>query len=277
MPTHMPSDLVVRGTANVLGALRLFAGNSGGGVVSNRGLVLMVLSGSKTTGAFHSGAVRRITPANPEDVLRAVRAFATAHRREMVLWASSRADMDIARSAQALGLEPFSTATGMALLMPPADSPAPSHAAVERVVDLDGVAAFAEVHRPIAVESGRPPDSVHLFSSPDVLLNDAVRAFVVRDSARPVACAMVFCTGRDAGMYWVACAREARNRGYGTLAARAASAAAFEMGAAMVVLQSTSLGVPVYRKLGFAPFDSYRRYRITPAAATRVESPHRLP
>lgn len=261
---HAPGDLAGAAIANVLGVLRLFGENARGGTVADRGPVFMVVSATKTTGAFHSAAVRRIARASPRDVLREVRAFATAHGREMVLWASARADADIARSARALGLEPFSTATGMVLHTPPVGSPAPSNATIERVVDLAGVAAFAEVHGSIALESGRPPDSVRFFSSPEVLLEQQVRAFIVRASRRPVACAMVFRAGRNAGIYWVACAREARNRGYGTLAAHAASAAGFGLGAAMVVLQSTPMGVPVYTKLGFVPFDSYQRYLITP-------------
>lgn len=41
---------------------------------------------------------------------------------------------------------------------------------------------------------------------------------------------------------------------------RAATQAAFEHGADLVILQATEPGAPVYRKIGFQSFTSYGRY-----------------
>ncbi|GAB3922614.1 hypothetical protein GCM10029976_011520 [Kribbella albertanoniae] len=100
------------------------------------------------------------------------------------------------------------------------------------------------------------------FASPGALLSRDAVAFVVRFAGQPVACAMTVLSGGSAGVYWVATRADARRRGFGELATRAAVRAGFEYGARVVTLQSTEQGVPLYRKLGFAPFTTYPRYVV---------------
>ena len=75
---------------------------------------------------------------------------------------------------------------------------------------------------------------------------------------------MTIRSGRTAGLYWVATNADVRRRGLGTLVSRAVTQAAFDLGAEIVVLQATGLGEPVYRKIGFTPFTTYRQY-VKPA------------
>lgn len=91
-------------------------------------------------------------------------------------------------------------------------------------------------------------------------------AFVAKVNGRALSCAMVMSTGRVARVYWVATRPDARNHGYGELVTRAATRAGFEHGASVVVLQATTPGVPLCRKIGFASFTSYRRYLRSPQA-----------
>jgi predicted acetyltransferase len=51
---------------------------------------------------------------------------------------------------------------------------------------------------------------------------------------------------------------DARGRGLAELVTHAVTQAAFELGAPLVVLQATPMGEPVYRRMGFEQFQTYR-------------------
>lgn len=63
--------------------------------------------------------------------------------------------------------------------------------------------------------------------------------------------AAVFVTGRDAGVFAVGTRAEHRGRGHGTAVTAEAVRVAARMGAELAVLQSTEVGLGVYRTLGF--------------------------
>jgi ribosomal protein S18 acetylase RimI-like enzyme len=191
-----------------------------------------------------------------------MQAFGVGHRRDLVLWASTHADGDVAQAAHDVGLRLRSTAVGMAIRMPPAEPVVPAMVELVHITDTAGVAAFADVHQRVFGEAGQPPEAVAHFASSGALLAPNVSAFVAQVNGRALSCAMVMSTGREAGVYWVATRPDARNRGYGELVTRAATRAGFEHGASVVVLQATKPGVPLYRKIGFASFTSYRRYLL---------------
>lgn len=67
----------------------------------------------------------------------------------------------------------------------------------------------------------------------------------------PVATATLLLAGGAAGIYWVATVPEARGRGIGAAVTLAALRAGRADGMGVGVLQSTAMGVPVYRRLDF--------------------------
>jgi predicted GNAT family acetyltransferase len=72
--------------------------------------------------------------------------------------------------------------------------------------------------------------------------------------------------GGDAlGVFCVATPARFRGRGYAGLATSAAVAAGFEDGATFAFLQSSALGEPVYRRLGFRQVSTYRFLTRRPA------------
>lgn len=193
-------------------------------------------------------------------MLEELRSFSVQHSRDIILWAASHRDADLAQAAAAAGLQFRSTARGMATSTSPDEPIVSGGVELDRVTDAVGVAQFAAVHEQVFRDSGRPAEAVAHFASPGALLAPTVEAFVARIGSRPVACAMAVVSGQEAGVYWVATRPDARRRGFGELVTRAAVRAAFEHGIRVVVLQSTEHGEPLYRQLGFGPFTEYARY-----------------
>jgi ribosomal protein S18 acetylase RimI-like enzyme len=249
---------------NVAEAVRHFARHADGAVLIESASNLRVASATAVVGAFHNAVMRVIPGADPRVVLADMQAFGDAHRREVVLWASTHADGDVGQAAHDAGLRLVSTAVGMAIRTPPAEPVVSAMVELVEISDTAGVAAFADIHQRVFGEAGEPPAAVAHFASSGALLAPTVSAFVAHVNGRAVSCAMVMSTGREAGVYWVATRPDARNQGYGELVTRAATRAAFEHGASVVVLQATKPGVPLYRKIGFASFTSYRRYLRPP-------------
>jgi hypothetical protein len=59
---------------------------------------------------------------------------------------------------------------------------------------------------------------------------------------------------------WVATRPEARGHGYGRLATIAAVRPGFKLGGTLASLEATSMGVPIYLRLGFREILRYRNY-----------------
>jgi ribosomal protein S18 acetylase RimI-like enzyme len=84
------------------------------------------------------------------------------------------------------------------------------------------------------------------------------RSFLVRIDGRAVATALAVFVGDGVVISNVATLPEARNRGFGRAVTLAAMHAGAEMGARIAVLQSSEMGLNVYRRLGFEEFGRYK-------------------
>jgi ribosomal protein S18 acetylase RimI-like enzyme len=89
-----------------------------------------------------------------------------------------------------------------------------------------------------------------------------IRGFVAYMDEKPVATSLVYFAGEVAGVYCVGTLPEARGKGVGTAATGACVEAAFARGAKSVILQSSTLGLPVYEKLGFRTVGRHERWGI---------------
>lgn len=93
-----------------------------------------------------------------------------------------------------------------------------------------------------------------------------VRMFVARLDDESVGTSLAIRTGDVAGVYSVGTVKSARKRGVGTAATWAAIGAARDWGCDIVVLQSSSMGLSIYRAMGFEVVASYATF-VPPESA----------
>ncbi len=86
--------------------------------------------------------------------------------------------------------------------------------------------------------------------------------FVAYVDGVPVAAAMSYTAVEVARIGWVGTVPAFRRRGLGGAVTRAAAKAGFDRGARIAALESTAVGVPLYRSLGFRRITTYRIWSI---------------
>ncbi len=141
---------------------------------------------------------------------------------------------------------------GMVLApVPPAPDPAPG-ATVAQVTD-----ATYEEHLATWAEAGLSDEIGRRLMSPAFLHDPEVRLFTGFLEGRPAGVAVAMRSGATSGIVGVATLRAARRRGVGSAVSWAAVEAGRAWGAEAVVLQSTEMGFPVYRAMGFRAVVEY--------------------
>jgi GNAT superfamily N-acetyltransferase len=98
------------------------------------------------------------------------------------------------------------------------------------------------------------------FSTIDGLVGGPIAGFVAEADGRAVGAAMVFVdVSTGVGVVgWVGTVPEYRRRGIGDAVTRAATNAGFALGARLVSLQASPMGLPLYEKLGYRTVAGYK-------------------
>jgi len=102
-----------------------------------------------------------------------------------------------------------------------------------------------------------PPDFFEPLYSADAAALEALTYYVGRVDGAAVSTAAGFTVDGTVGIFNVATAPEHRGRGYGAAVTAAAAREAFANGADLAWLQSSAMGLSVYRGIGFRDVESY--------------------
>lgn len=147
------------------------------------------------------------------------------------------------------------------VLAPVPQPPAPPPGvAVDLVEDDQALATF----RQVLAQDGTPRDVAERLIARSFAYDADVRLFVGRLDGRPVATSVAIRTGDVSGVYAVGTLETARRRGVGTAVTWAAIGAGRDWGCSRVVLQSSEMGFPVYRAIGFQTVVRYVLFRPAP-------------
>ncbi len=158
-----------------------------------------------------------------------------------------------------VGFELVDALPGMALApLPEAPPLAPSGLRIEAVTEESSLDAFA---RAAFRSFGYPEDAASMMLTPQLWARPEVEAFVGTADGEPVASAMLIVSGRVAGIYWVGTVPSARRRGFGEALTWAAIQAGRRAGCLVASLQASTMGRPVYERMGFVHVINYERYQ----------------
>jgi N-acetylglutamate synthase len=238
-------------------AYRILAEQSGGSVVDVDGMMLAV--GPHPHASMVNAAFRVEPVLFGSAVLARARAHYDGLGFRFALNATAHADADIAAAASTAGWERVITLPAM-VVRRPIDQPVAPSGAVLRRADPDrdrDRGSFGTIAAICFAENDNEAAAYRLvFERPAMLGGSGISAFVASFDGRDVAAAWSVVADGAATVGWVGTLPEFRRRGLGDLVTRAATNAAFELGARLVTLQASPSGEPVYAAMGYETISS---------------------
>jgi GNAT superfamily N-acetyltransferase len=133
-----------------------------------------------------------------------------------------------------------------------ADAPQPLGFALRSADPDRDRASFGAIAAACFADSPEESEAYRLlFDSPRLLGGPGMSAFIASVDGEDAAIAMSIAVEGAATVGWVGTIERFRRRGLGDLVTRAATNAAFDVGARLVTLQASPLGEPVYAAMGY--------------------------
>jgi ribosomal protein S18 acetylase RimI-like enzyme len=197
--------------------------------------------------------------------------FFTARARGFSVYLRGERDAALEQACVASGMLLGGSPPGM-LLAAKLDEPAlPAGTRIEQVADARGLADLARVAGAGFALHGMPEVVAQkIFADAERVLSPELSCYLAYVDDQPAATAISLLSHGIAGLYWIATQPELQRRGLGAAITRRASNEAFDRGAAAVILQASTHGEPVYRRLGYQMITGYKWYFITAEQAARL-------
>jgi GNAT superfamily N-acetyltransferase len=195
----------------------------------------------------------QLVPDNVDDTLAQTLAYFTSRSVTQLSWWTEPGTQpaDLAEHLLAHGLEYTDGGPGMAVELSALneDLSTPVELMIESVADNDTLEQWVQAFVIGFELSGSERASFDLYRGLGFDL--PLRSYVGCLKDEPVATAQLFLAAGVAGVYCVATVPQARRRGIGAAMTLAALCEARDMGYRTGILQSSDLGLNVYRRLGF--------------------------
>ena len=214
---------------------------------------ILLFAGSSDFPGFCNG-VRRIDDAVPGNaVVEAALEFFGARGRGFSLWSRVLpVDDDLLAAAESAGIAVFGDAPQMICRQRVEERELPVGVTIELLHDRDDVDHFARICGESYEVYGAPAEATAShFNGPSALMGPNVRAVIARLDGTPVGAALVHSSHGVAGVYWVAVQEVVRGRGIAFAITQYVTNLGFDLGAANVQLQASTMGEPVYRRMGY--------------------------
>jgi GNAT superfamily N-acetyltransferase len=226
--------------------------------VEERAHALFVAAGTRFPAGAPNCVLPLEAPLDAAQLLEEAREYFTPLGRGFSIYAPSHFGPAVAQACEAKHWPQLMDSPGM-VLTERVPAPVFPNGVAHRAVQSDaGAQDFITVCAE-AYESIGLPNAVarKLLSQPGRWNKPYIHVEVAYEGERPVATAMLLYSHGIAGVYWVGTLSEARGRGHANRLMASVSNRAFDCGARCVILQATSFGEPVYRKLGYREFTRY--------------------
>ncbi len=246
------AELVAAANENFIASFRKLAEHTVEGAVREFGNTFAFVT--RLPVSLFNGCVVTVptAPAELEAALQWVSRRSTAHR----VWIAETLASELSEIPPSYGLARERTPYPGMVVNPPTAAPAHAPGVTVLSVCEAGLDQFVGV----SVEGGVDPDVAHRLFTPSFARDADVELFVGRLDGRPVGTSLAIRSREASGVYNVVTLPNCRRRGVGT----ALTWAAVEAGRAwrfdIIVLQSSSMALPMYSRMGFrtvAPYTTF--------------------
>lgn len=171
---------------------------------------------------------------------------------------SGAGEDDLAAEAVARGLLTLMDTPVMVCDARLEDGTAPDGVELRLATTPADIAAFVAVndaaYQTLGMPAGVIADSV---LDAERVLAPHVQTVIAWEGSAALACAQVVLSHGVAGVYYVGTVEAARGRGLAELVTRTVTNLGFDLGAALVTLQASSMGDPIYRRMGYREIYRY--------------------
>ncbi len=230
---------------------------------------LLLWAGASDFMAFCNGMRRVDDAVAGADAVAATRDFFAPRRRGFSVWTRNQpVDDDLRVAADAAGLLTMDDAAPQMICRGPiTPEPLPAGVSIRAVANSADVADFARINGEAYTIYGAPAASTAShFTGPRALDAPNVHAVLADLEGTPVGASLILLSHGIAGVYWVGVLEEARGRGAAAAMMRDITNRAFDLGAQNVQLQASTMGEPIYRRLGYEELYRYTLHLAMPPA-----------
>jgi hypothetical protein len=219
-------------------------------------------AGRSSHPVISNAAFRADDSLEPGELLKRARGFFGSRGRGFAVWVrdGESEDEELASACEGANLQMAFAMPEMVLGERVGERPMPQGIELRRVASAADAEDYWRVATSAYASLGFPPEVFRFYEDAEGLLAEDVAAFLARADDRPAGIAMTIVNHGVAGIYWVGCTEEVRERGLGRSVTAAAVNAGFEMGAKLASLQASPMGESLYRRMGFETIYDYRLY-----------------
>jgi hypothetical protein len=250
-----PMDQLALGAENLAAFVATTAGRTGRVDDVRGGLV--IAGPVAVANGFVDGAVQTDASSSPRDFLDDATAFYTELGRAFVLWVPETNEALADEAARRGGIGDADRAPAMSIRAP---IPFASELDVSTVADAEQGEVFGD----LAERGYGIPGLGWLMTHHDCFRAPGCTWAIVSDGSGPLGVAGGFINRGSGlpvgGIYYVATPEEHRGRGVAATATTWIANRLIDEGAELVVLQASAAGFPIYLRLGFEVYDTYRRF-----------------
>jgi hypothetical protein len=171
---------------------------------------------------------------------------------------SGGGDADLVTEAEARGLLRIMDSPAMVCDARLGDGAVPDGVDLRLATTAGDIDAFVAINDAAYQSLGMPAEVIATsVLAPERVLAQHVRTVIAWEGDRPLATAQILLGHGVAGVYYVGTVEAARGRGLAELVTRTVTNLGFDLGARMVTLQASSMGDPIYRRMGYREIYRY--------------------
>ena len=284
--TDSQPDLLTLSDLTLAHLVRHLTRHGESGTILDEDGLLLFAGAHPQPNPYRNGAIRLEPSMAADELLARSIEFFSAHGRGFALWASEHADEDLAALATACGFVELESLPELVLRGLPEPLPPPYGVEIREASDEDTRRDYVKIVAEAWGMGGMPHDiASRIFFSPASIDVPHVAAFVAYVDDAPVSGAMTLVTHGVALGCQAATVRRlpspvvrsqapaSRRRGLADSCLCAAlERSEAEFGTEISLCQTSSVGAPVWLRLGYEPFTSYKRYLVPPNAAVRLQT-----